>query len=465
MDRIEIERVINRARFVFILFFMLSGIAALRSGSVPAVYVSVLTIAGIYLAMALVNAFFISRNNVTDALIYASVTLEILLIFLVKFAFHNDPYHGYALSLKEPSTFLLYMVFAIICGLRYNKKLNVYFGIVSITSYIFLIYLGVSHGGMVFTKDPASVFDARSLRMAQEIPKILFMAGTSYFLYIMASFTNRNVKQLEQARAESDENLRRTSTAVKAMNEQIEKISLSSKNIVSACREISVRNSEHDGSIREISDTVENFTSSVHSNTLQASESSRTLGALNSVIAGKKVLAENLSASMNRISVHSHEIATITGVINDISFQTNLLALNAAIEAARAGDAGRGFMVVAAEVKNLSQKTTDSSKKIREIINSNTADVDSGADLVLEVSEFFAELIKDMNEIVSAITRISDESAGQMNGIKTIGNAVENLVHTGGVFTSAIKELAGSSDELKEITGSLEKVARDLGRN
>lgn len=465
MDRIEIERVINRARFVFIAFFFLSGLAAMRSGSVPAVYVSVLTIAATYLVAALVNSYFINRNNVTGTLIYTTVTLEVLLVFLVKYAFHNDPYHGYAMSLKEPSTFLLYMVFAIICGLRYDKKLNIYFGVLAVLSYAFLIYLGVSRGGMVFSKDPATVFDNRTLRLAQEFPKIIFMAGTSYFLYIMASFTNRNVKQLEQARAESDENFQRTTNAVAGMNEQVEKISASSKKITSACREISVRNSEHDGSIKEISETVDRFTSSVHSNTLQAADSSRTLGSLNSMIADKKVLAENLSASMNRISVHSHEIANITGVINDISFQTNLLALNAAIEAARAGNAGRGFMVVAAEVKNLSQKTTESSKEIRDIIERNTADVDSGANLVLEVSEFFAQLINDMKEIVSSITRISDESAGQMNGIKTIGHAVENLVHTASVFTTAISELSGSSDELNSIISSLEKLARDLGRN
>ncbi|HPS57543.1 MAG TPA: methyl-accepting chemotaxis protein [Spirochaetota bacterium] len=465
MNRIEIERIINRVRYVFILFFFLSAFAAMKSGSVPEVYISVLTIAGTYLVVALVNTYFIKRKNVTDTLIFTSVTLEVILIFLVKYAFHNDPYHGYAMSLKEPSTFLLYMVFAIICGLRYNKKLNIYFGVLSVSSYIFLIYLGTKYGGMVFSKDPATVFDNKTLRLAQEFPKIMFLAGTSYFLYLMASFTNRNVKQLEEARLESDENFHRTSTAVAGMNEQIEKISASSKNITSACREISVRNSEHDGSIKEISETVDQFTASVHSNTMQAAESSKDLGSLNTVIAGKKVLAENLSSSMNRISGHSHEISNITGVINDISFQTNLLALNAAIEAARAGDAGRGFMVVATEVKNLSQKTTESSKKIREIIERNTADVDSGADLVLKVSEFFAELIKEMNEIVSAITRISDESAGQMNGIKTIGHAVENLVHTGSVFTTAISELSGSSDELNGIIGSLEQLALDLGRN
>ncbi|HQO38852.1 MAG TPA: methyl-accepting chemotaxis protein [Spirochaetota bacterium] len=464
MDRIEIERVINRARFIFFAFFMLSGLAAVKTGSVPAVYISILSVAGSYLLVTLVNAWYISKSNITTLLIYTTTTLEIFFIFFVKYSFHNDPYNGYAMSIKEPSTFILYLVFAIICGLRYDKKLNIYFGVLSIASYILLIFLGVSHGGMVFSKDPATVFDNKTLRMAQELPKIMFMAGTSYFLYIMASFTNRNVRQLEQARTESDETLQRTGAAVTGMNEQIGRISSSSKKISSACREISVRNSEHDGSIKEISETVDQFTSSVHSNTLQASESSRTLASLNTVIAGKKVLAENLSASMNRISAHSHEISTITGVINDISFQTNLLALNAAIEAARAGDAGRGFMVVASEVKNLSQKTTESSKRIREIIESNTADVDSGASLVLEVSEFFADLITDMNEIVTAITRISDESAEQMNGIKTIGHAVENLVHTGSVFSSAIKELSGSSDELNGIINSLEQLARDLGR-
>jgi methyl-accepting chemotaxis protein len=290
------------------------------------------------------------------------------------------------------------------------------------------------------------------------------MAGTSYFLYLMASFTTHNVNQMQQAQTESEANFNRISAAVEGMNLQIKKMSESSAKIFSACREISVRNTEHDGSIKELSGTVERFTSSVHSNTLEAAESSRTLGSLNTVIAGKKILAENLSSSMNRISVHSTEISTITGVINDISFQTNLLALNAAIEAARAGDAGRGFMVVSAEVKNLSQKTTESSKKIREIIERNSSDVDSGAQLVLEVAEFFSELIKDMNDIVVAINRISDESSGQMNGVKTMGHAVENLVHTGSVFSSAIIDLTSASDELREITSSLEQVARNLGR-
>lgn len=464
MNRVEIERIINRVRYIFIIFFLFSGIAAFKTGSVPAVYRSIIIISFIYLLLTLVNQYFIMTGKVTDLLIYISVTMEISFVFMVKFSFHNDPFNGYALALKEQSTFIVYLIFAVVCGLRYNKKLNVYFGVLSISSYLVLIWLGIKFGGMVFTRDPAKVFDPKSLRTATELAKILFMAGTSYFLYLMASFTTRNVSQMQQAKSESEDNLNLISAAVSEMNEQIKKMSESSSKIFSACREISARSSEHDGSIRDLSGTVEQFTASVHSNTLEAAESSRTLGSLNTVIAGKKILAENLSSSMNRISVHSTEISTITAVINEISFQTNLLALNAAIEAARAGDAGRGFMVVSAEVKNLSQKTTESSKKIREIIEHNTSDVDSGAQLVFEVAEFFAELIRDMNDIVIAINRISDESSGQMNGVKTMGHAVENLVHTGSVFSSAIIDLTSASDELKEITGSLEKVARDLGR-
>ncbi len=464
MNRVEIERIINRARYVFVVFFLLSGIMSMNTGSVPVVYFSVLSISMAYLALTLVNTWFVKIRKVTDALIYTSVTFEVLFVFLVKFAFHYDPYNGYAMTLKEPSTFIVYLIFAIVCGLRYNKKLNIYFGIISILSYVLLIYLGVAHGGMIFSKDPAKVFDNSTLRSGTEFSKILFMAGTSYFLYLMASFTTRNVDKLQEAQATAEENFTRTSSAVEGMNEQVQKISSSSARIVTACREIFVRNIEHDRSIKDISETVEHFTSSVHANTLEASETSKTLGTMNTVIAGKKILAENLSSSMNRISAHSTEIATITGVINDISFQTNLLALNASIEAARAGDAGRGFMVVATEVKNLSQKTSDSAKMIKDIIERNTNDVDAGAHLVLEVAEFFAELIKDMNEIVTAINRISDESAEQMNGIRTIGTAVENLVHTGSVFGNAIQELSGSSDELKEIIGSLEKLSRDLER-
>ncbi len=462
MNPVESERLINRFRFIFVIFFLVSGLASYRSGSVPAVYQSIIGISIFYFLLAITNYLFIRRNRVPTLLVYVSVTIEVLMVFSVKYSFHFDQHNGFGLAIKEPATFIVYLIMAVITGLRFRKWLNLYFGALAIASYVFLIYLGLEHGNMKFINDPALIFTPGALRIPTELAKILFLAGNSYFLYLMASFTNRNVHEIESARENSDRNNRNMTELLSTIRGVIGRFSGSSGAIFDNSREIDSMNRVQEDSVRSVSGTVERFTESVKVNTEQATGMADMLERLNGDVLEKKDLAENMNQNMNRIFSQSMEIEKILKVINDISFQTNLLALNASVEAARAGEAGRGFAVVANEVQNLSKKTAESSKSIKEIVKNNAEYSDRGMDLVMQITEFFVELVQKMSEMVSMIENIRNESSEQMKGIDVVNGSMRGLLDTTARFTEVVGVLSGTCDDMKESITSLEKLVNSF---
>lgn len=183
--------------------------------------------------------------------------------------------------------------------------------------------------------------------------------------------------------------------------------------------------------------------------------------------AGTKV--KDASGRVERLGASARDINKVTEVITDIAEQTNLLALNATIEAARAGEAGRGFAVVASEIKGLAAQTAGATLDIKEKIGGIQ---ESTSDTVKDVNQI-AMVISEVTEIVSAIaSAVEEQSASATQVAENIDQAStgivevnENVAESSQVSTQIAQDISkvhGVSQEMTSRSNQMKQSAKDL---
>ena len=484
MDSIKTERIINRTRYVFAFFFLVTAFVSYKGGSVLAVYGTIMMAVAIYLALAIINQVFIFRKVIPLWLIWFSVTVDALLVLLVKYSFHFDPNNGFGLAVKEPATFIVWFMFAVITGMRYNKMLNLYYGALSTFGFIFLLVLGVTTGGLVFVQDPKLIFEPNALRVGTEAAKIIFLIGNTYFLYLMAGFTSKNVKEIEDARNRAKRNLDETNSLLDKVRDMSNRLATSMEEMSATTQSISdntntqatLENEIADSSSRKLKE-IEDLSLNVdvqHNSFLHLSERLNNLSNSILLLSDESKNAMGLSDSirekisrgekslvstndiMVRIEKSSDEMMRIMNMINDISDQINLLSLNAAIESARAGDAGRGFAVVADEISKLADRTAVSIKDIDAIIKSNSAAIRTGISSVKDTNTLINGIINDATEISSRLGKISEHMTNQLDHNMNIHKESESMKLISGEIDESI---VLHRDSTREISEEIQKIS------
>ncbi len=180
-------------------------------------------------------------------------------------------------------------------------------------------------------------------------------------------------------------------------------------------------------SLEEISAALEEISSMTRKNADNAKDANTLMRNGSKLIGEGSEAVADMSGAMNDIKDSSDKIRQILGVIEGIAFQTNLLALNAAVEAARAGEAGKGFAVVADEVRILAQRSAQAAKDSATLINNTVSNVATGASITANIKDRFTGITDNTAKIAAMLGEISNATNEQAQGIDQVNSSVAQI--------------------------------------
>jgi len=238
-----------------------------------------------------------------------------------------------------------------------------------------------------------------------------------------------------------------------------ESVASGSIELSSASEELSVTLTEQTTSISSIASAMEEMAAS-SINVLEninlviekssgaktkADEGKLRLGETNNSIESIRMSTVQLAKTIDNLGNSSNQISDILSVINDIADQTNLLALNAAIEAARAGEAGRGFAVVADEVRKLAERTQSAISEVENIIKSLQTEAGAAS--------------KNMHQAETEVERGVKALESTVSVFNSIVSAIDDVVDSNNVITSSVRE---QNDAIENVNESVQTVSAGL---
>ncbi len=203
------------------------------------------------------------------------------------------------------------------------------------------------------------------------------------------------------------------------------------------------------GNLQEASSSLRELSAAVRQTSASAGEADSLARSAASLASRGGEAVSAAEQTMDSVRSGFETMNEIVGAIDAIAFQTNILALNAAVEAARAGDAGRSFAVVADDVRALARRCAESSQDVRALLQQNQARLSSGVGLVADAGRAVAESVAAVHRVAEHIGGISAATVQQSNGLRIVHDSVAQLEDLQGQNAALVEQTAAAATSLQ----------------
>ncbi len=217
------------------------------------------------------------------------------------------------------------------------------------------------------------------------------------------------------------ESIQSTVSAVAATTHQLR---AGSERLSQAAADLSERSETQAARLQETTVSLHAVSDAIRGTAATTRQASKAVSAANGDADRAGATMQTAAAAMSRIAQSSTQITSIIAVIEEIAFQTNILALNAAVEAARAGEEGRGFKIVAAEVRALAGRAGNAAKEIAGLIGKTSTDVSEGVKLIGDTGDAIAVIMGRVAEVDGLVASAAAAAESQADHLKGVVAAV-----------------------------------------
>ena len=232
------------------------------------------------------------------------------------------------------------------------------------------------------------------------------------------------------------------------INMSSDQVAIGSTQLAESAQTLAEGATEQAGAIEELTATIENINESAATTAKEAKEASAKAKQAESDAEKSQADLIELTNAMQRINETSRMIQNIIGEIEDIASQTNLLSLNASIEAARAGDAGRGFGVVADQIGKLADDSAKSAVNTRELLERSLTEIENGNEITQKTVAVINNILETMKSFAESAAKSSETAISQSDMLAQVEKAIEQISEVVQSNSASAEETSATSEEL-----------------